>query len=321
MTMLKLLNTEAKKATQTSLDTLLITPEVVKKWRRPEFQRPVRVTNNVRKAAEKIKQDGGVLPGVITIGIFRGEKYLVDGQHRCEAFLLTGLAEGYCDVRYHVFDTMAQMGQEWNLLQGQLVSTRPDDKLRGLEQSIQGLSLIRQRCPFVGYDMIRRSEKAPVLSMSTLLSCWVASANETPSRGGDGSVQAKAESLTVDSASTCCDFLDLAFKAWGRDPEYARLWSTLNLSICMWVYRRVVLETYSFKIKRVPKELFAKCLTSLSADSSYLDWLVGRNLSERDRSPAYARIKAILVKRMKLETGLEKIALPQPAWASHGASR
>jgi hypothetical protein len=61
--------------------------------------------------------------------------------------------------------------------------------------------------------------------------------------------------------------------------------------------------------------MYAKLLMSLSADSQYPDWLVGRNNAQRDMSPAYARIKSAFAKRLELETG-KKPSLPQPAWAS-----
>jgi len=54
---------------------------------------------------------------------------------------------------------------------------------------------------------------------------------------------------------------------------------------------------------------------SISADTLYLDWLVGRKLGERDRSPAYDRIKKAFVKRLEQDMG-RKPSLPAPAWAN-----
>jgi hypothetical protein len=88
----------------------------------------------------------------------------------------------------------------------------------------------------------------------------------------------------------------------------------------MWIYRRMVLDQYSPKTPRLTKDLFRKCLMSLSADENYLDWLVGRSLGERDRSPAYNRIKAAFAKRIEIETG-KKPLMPSPAWSSHSGGR
>jgi hypothetical protein len=52
---------------------------------------------------------------------------------------------------------------------------------------------------------------------------------------------------------------------------------------------------------------------SVSANSDYIDWLVGRNLGEPDRAPVYGRLKTIFAQRTMAETG-KKVVLPQPAW-------
>jgi hypothetical protein len=62
---------------------------------------------------------------------------------------------------------------------------------------------------------------------------------------------------------------------------------------------------------------FKRCLMALSSTTDYVDWLVGRNLGERDRAPAYRRMKGIFIKRIFEDTG-QKVSLPQPSWAPHG---
>lgn len=306
-----------QKATHTTVDTIVVTPEIMKGWKNPPFQRPLRVNDKVRALSERIKLDGGVLPGVITLGVLSREKYLLDGQHRREAYLLSGCEEGFTDVRLHHFDTMADMGEEFVNLNSALVRLRPDDILRGLEGSLEGLTTIRRRCPFVGYDFIRRGEKSPILSMAMVLRSWFGSAPDVPTSSGD-SAQARAVALSVTDAEACCEFLLTAERAWGREAQYARLWGTLNLTLCAWIYRRTVLTQYSPKSARLTKDLFKNCLMSLSASDNFIDWLLGRQLSERDRSPAYGRIKSIFVKRIEVETGT-KPQMPAPAWSSHAS--
>jgi hypothetical protein len=48
---------------------------------------------------------------------------------------------------------------------------------------------------------------------------------------------------------------------------------------------------------------------SVSANADYVDWLVGRNLGERDRAPAHGRLKTIFVQGAMAETG-KKVVLP-----------
>jgi len=307
--------TPSEKKTRTVVDTIMVTPESLEKWKSPPFQRPVRQNEKVRALAEELKHDGGVWPGIITLGMLDGVAYVIDGQHRKEAFLISGLKEGYTDIRVHYFETMAEMGEEFVRLNSQLVAMKPDDILRGLEPSIDGLKRLRQNCPFVGYDYIRRGTNGPIVSMSVALRCWRGSASETPNTTGGAPPATWAESLPAKEFDWLIDFLNIAFSSFGRDPQYGRLWSALNMIICMWLFRRLVLQQdLTTKVEPLSRELFKKCLMSVSASADYVDWLLGRKVGEHDRAPTYARLKTIFVQRIQLETG-RKVNLPQPPWS------
>src|SRR5258708_38238368 len=99
-------SSKAERATRTRVDTIVVTPSGVRAWHDPPFQRPLRINEKVRALAEAIKTNGGVLPGVVTIGTLLNRIYLLDGQHRREAFLISGLEEGFVDVRYQEFDSI-----------------------------------------------------------------------------------------------------------------------------------------------------------------------------------------------------------------------
>lgn len=312
------LTTKPQRQTRTTLDTILFTRDQISGWKIPPFQRPLRINEKVRDLSNKIKEDGGVIPGVLTIGIIDKEKFLLDGQHRREAFLMSELPEGYADVRMHFFDDMAEMGEEFVNLNSQLVRLKPDDILRGLEGVNSALGKIRKKCPFVGYDMIRRSERSPIVSMSSLLRCWFGSATEVPATSGGMTASELARAITEEEADNLIVFVNVAYEAWGRDEEYARLWGNLNLAICMWLYRRMVITPWSPRTPKLTREMFGKCLMALSANEQYLDWLVGRQLRDRDRSPAYGRMKQLFARRLEDEMG-RKVALPQPPWASHSS--
>jgi hypothetical protein len=310
-----------QKATQTTLDTKAITRDIVKTWRHPPFQRPLRENEKVRQCADQIDADGGVIPGIITLGVLDGNVYVVDGQHRVHGFTISKTETAYVDVRTHFFETMAEMGAEYVRLNSSLVKMRPDDILRGLEASLPALQRLRKKCPFVGYDMIRRNERSPILSVSAILRVWIGSRQDVPSSTGSSAQSIATDAFTDDEADLCVDFLTLCLEAWGRDPEYARLWSSLNLIICAWLYRRLVLgHGASALAVRLTREQFRKCLMTLSADGAYIDWLLGRQLGERDRSPAYHRIRNNFVKRIESDTG-RKPKLPAPAWATHQGGR
>lgn len=309
--------TAIEKKTRTTVDTISLCAERISKWKLPGGQRPLRENAKVRELAETIKADGGVVPGMLTLGVLDGCYWIIDGQHRLHAFALSGIKEGFADVRYFHAETMADINREFVELNSKLVSMRPDDFLRGLEGSIESLGKIRRACPFVGYDQIRRNGNAsPIVSMSAALRNWRSASAETPASSNSGvSSVGLAESLVDEEARGLIDFLIIANNAFGREPEYARLWGSLNLTLCMWLYRRLVITQYSQKTPRLEKGIFSKCLLSVSADSNYQDWLLGRNLGERDRSPAYARLKAIFSGRLQQELG-KKVPLPAPTWSN-----
>ena len=311
---------EAPKSQQSKMETSIITVDQVSAWHLPPFQRTLRVNDKVRAGAEELK-GSCVINGVITLGKIKSDAriWIVDGQHRIEMFKISGLQEAIADIRLCQFDSFAEMAHEFTLLNSSIVRMRPDDILRGLESNQPALRQIRKSCEFVGYDNIRRSgTHSPMVGMSATLRSWAASCGDTPNSSGGGSAAVLAETLTHESAEDLIRFLLTAYAAWGRDVEYHRLWGNLNVTICMWLWRKLVMDR-DRGVKRyalLDIAMFKKCLMSLSAAADYVDWLQGRHLSDRDRAPCYARVKEVFVKRLAEETNAQKKPmLPSPAWA------
>lgn len=306
------------KFTHSKPDIVVVTQKSIDLWKEPPFQRPMKLNPALFHYRDLLKQEGGVFPGTpIQLGIWEKETYLVDGRHRREAFKQSGLEEGICNVVYTEYvdgpEGLAQMAKDFLGYQTWINRMTPDDAMRGIMQWSEPLQIITRRCPFVGFCMVRRSPKAPLLSMAATLRAWFCSALESPSYGGLSAAKLATE-LTVEEANLMCDFLKLVHDAWGDDLEYSRLWGNLNLTLCMWLYRRLVITPYSMKTQKITKEMFTKLLMSLTADRHYYDWLLGHVLRERDRSPCYQRIKAIFAARLLAETG-HKPKLPQPSWS------
>lgn len=301
------------------MDTLEISPADVQQWRIPLFQRPIRQNAKVMQMAQAIQMNGAVIDGIVTLGHVKGDKstYIVDGQHRLEAMKISGVPKAYVDVRECEFESMAHMADEFVKLNSALVRMRPDDILRGLIPSVPNLRKILDDCPFIGCDHIRRSAKgSPILGLSVTIRCWFTSANETPAPTGLQSAPDLALSLTEQSTEDLLRFLACAYSAWGRDQEFLRLWSTLNLTLCMWLFRRLVLDTER-KGKRyivLNYKQFKACLASLAANENYVEFLHGRGLSELNRSPTYKRIRDLWSRRLRDEGVHTKINFPSPTW-------
>jgi len=305
-------STEAERGTRTTLDAAVVTPEIVGTWKAPPFQRPLKENSSkLSDVTQEIRQTE-IIPGVVTLGVLDKELWLIDGQHRIAAFLRSEIPEAFVDLRYSHVNDMAEMSREFKKLNGKIANMMPDDLLRAEEENNPVLRRLRRDCPFIGYGNIRRNPKAPVVSMSAMLRCWFGTVPEVPSTGGLTANEV-AERLTSDEAAVLTDFSQIAFKAWGADAAHQKLWTNLNLAVCMWLYRRLVIHPYSSSTKKLTKELFTKCMMSVAADGSYSDWLVGRQLRERDRSPAYSRVKSIFARRIEAETG-DKPRLPSPEW-------
>jgi len=312
--------TKAEKTTHTTVDTICFSVKDAHRWEVPtDIQRGIKVNKKVMELAIQIKNDGGVIPGILTLGILDGHTYLIDGLQRREAFFISEHLYGYADVRTCYFKTRAEMGEEFVRLNSQLVKMTPDDILRGLEAAVPLLAAIRKARPWVGYGRVRitgsSSRAALLLSMSVCLRCWQASRHETPRSSASGLQLARE--LQADEVEKLILFLGCVYDAWGVEESSWRLWGAANLTIVMWMFRRLVVQPdhspYS-RVKPISLELFRKCCMSLSADRSYLDWLVGRQLCERDRAPGYNRIKAIFTRRIFDETH-KKQTFPQPEWA------
>lgn len=312
--------TRAERVTRTKMDTIQLTPPLIEAWKKPPFQRTLLVNSRVREVVEEIKDSGGIIPGILTLGIIGKETYLVDGQHRVEAFKLSGIAEGYADVRFHWFESVADMAKEFEQLNSALVNWKPDDILRARESYMPALQHLREVCPFIGYTTIRRSGGAPLISMSAVLRCWFGSETEVPLAGAGKSSRNAADRLTMAEANSLAAFLELPLGAWGRDPEFFKLWANLTLCLSMWLYRRTVVQLYTPATTRLTRDQFRLGLQALSADERFLEYLVGRGLNDTSRAPTYNRIKVIFAARLeagKTKTGATKLRLPTPSLA-HG---
>jgi hypothetical protein len=88
------------------------------------------------------------------------------------------------------------------------------------------------------------------------------------------------------------------------------------MTLCVWLYRKVVIAPWSPKVPKFTKDQFGKGMAALSAANDYLEYLQGRVMSDRDRSPCFNRIKSIVVRRLESETG-KKMLFPKPAWVSN----
>lgn len=307
-------------ADRTVVKKIVMTRAMVKEWKAPPFQRPLSHNKRLEEFSKQLVTDA-TIDAPIHLGFWEGETYIIDGQHRTEGFLASGLARvrGFVTIKdYPAGDVgRREMAEDYIRLSRDIVKLRPDDTLRALESTNQYLKVIRNSCPFIGYDQIRRNTtSSAVLSMNVVVRAWHGSANEIPSTPKHSAYD-NARHLTVEDCNHLEQFLMLAFEAWGREFCNRRLWSALNLTLCMWLYRRVVMpatRSLSRCTRLTPKQ-FLSGLRGLSGSSNYVDWLTGRSLHERERSPAYGRLRSIFVTVLNEEMK-QRVLMPSPTWYS-----
>lgn len=298
-------------------EVVLLTPAMRASWRKPPFQRETRETPKVLAVAHYIKEHEVIPGGPITLGrLADGPSdrwYVLDGAHRLAAFKIANRPEVLCEVRRVVVASMREMAEQFIMMNSRLVNMRPDDILRGYEETNKSLRDLRKRFSFIGYDQIRRRTDSPIVGMATLLRSWRNSANDTPRSTGVSASQL-GETFGPEDAEQLAAFVTEAQAAWKRDPEYLRLWNAVNLIMCMWLWRRLVVDQER-GVKRyvaLTPAKFRACLYAIARNADYLDWLKGRaRLSEHERSPCYRRLARIFRDELGGST-----KMPQPEWLS-----
>lgn len=209
----------------------------------PSCQRAFRPS--AKKRAEVLEEmiRTGRIPGQILLGTINGtDLYLVDGQHREIICLDAGIETILAEVRVRRFANMDELVKEYIRCNSKIASHTSGDQLKALVTLYPTtLGFISKKCSFVSFSSRRIDGGKANVNFSMCISAWTHSKRNKPTDGGFGKVEDMARDLTPADAAQLAEFLKLAHDAWGREPAIATLWGNLNLTLCMWLYRRVVL--------------------------------------------------------------------------------
>lgn len=317
-----------------------LTPEKLKDWTHPLFQRPLLINPKVVQLARNFQREAAedpdgmcIIPETVSFGRFEGRDYLVDGQHRifgafaiaaglkrlehCEAILEPEhgtLAKcALVDAKITDYESMADMAEAFARAQEKLVALKPDDLLRAREETNTNLRDIRRACPFVGYEKNRNTKGTIVLSMSTAIRTWFGS-GMTPSGGPEADRAQRM--LDEDEAKHIIAFLKAAERAGWVSELYPRLWGQLNLGINMWLWRKTVMGVGNkfrggaASMVLTPKQ-YSECMEELRKSPRYQSDLAARALRYKDRLPTYDDIKALFGEALE-RMGLVGARFPPP---------
>lgn len=333
---LRALPSSVSKDDRATMQTMLITPDKLAEWPLPGLQRPLGLSKKVRDAAEAMQLEAAqdaeeacaTIDGVITLGKVGGKTYLVDGQHRLHGafawaareLLVHGgvlVKQALVDVRVRQFETMSELAEAFVHLNSQLNPTKPDDIMRSLAHTNEHLHAIEEALPFVGYDLTGANKKTKLLSMSAAIRTWFGSGGLVPANGPTA-LEIVKKYLNAEQADAMIDFYEACVGAGWQNEAFRRLWSTLNLGVCMWLWRRTVLgETVRYqqggqKPMVLTRDQFVLCMRSL-LNTEYLDWLQGRSLRYQDRMPCYSHVKDLFTGAMA-GLGVEAPRFPMAQW-------
>lgn len=297
------------KTHKTVMKVEVITPELLASWATPDFQRPIMENPKLHMVKDGIRENGGIIPGTLTIGVYNGRNYRVDGQHRMRAFELSGLSEGLADVKYIYFDSEEDMAEEFDRQNSPIARMKPDDHLRAIEKSSEALQYLRKECPFICYGPVKRGGKSAV-SMSGVLRAWSGGSSETPIACGTPA-QTIGKRLPLDEAKEIAQFLKVCYDAWGAHQNYGKLWTNMNLTICVWLYHHTVMD--SKETYELTPEAFRQALMSLT-DEKYIEFITNKAMTEFNRGPCYVEMTSRIRPRLQASVN-RRIRLPLPVWA------
>ena len=307
------------KSGSVSTELMVLTHRIVEGWERPPFQRPAASAKKVSKLAVKI-QDRGYLLTAIYLGVLDGVTYLVDGQNRREAFIASGLVSIKAPVlTKHYPDGkpgLLEMCEDFLLINEHIQNPSANDKLRALEPTNVCISKIHSKCPFVGYTNLRRKEDSPIVSMAQVIRALITSGKEVPSSPGKSAV-AHAMETKIHEADGLSTFLNVAFKAWGRDKEYKLFWKHMNMSLCLWYFRRMLRGPSIKSQGTVTLEQFHNIFLALLANNRYHAILKkhsgGRMNDPETRDPVCKELRGTIKASLKRD-GVKDYYLPKLEW-------
>lgn len=291
-------------------------------WVSPPFQRRLILNRKVKAIATTMRATEEI-PGVIVLGVLGGVVYLVDGQHRRQAFKDSGASQGVATVVTFEYADMAEMSSHYRELNSKISFGSPDDTLKAMAFSNDSIKEIKARCPFIGYGTRNRvgANAENFVSMAAFTNAWN-TAGFDALKSSFGSAISFMGSVSTGEAVDIAEAANAMHRAWGVGKEMSSLWKKLNVVCCLWFWRRSVLGwsgsskangSWKRSNQRVPAKDFERGFMSLSANGTYLDWLVGRSNMGKDSQECARRVKLIILDRIESDTGTRP-PLPTSSW-------
>lgn len=304
-----------------------LTPDVIKSWLTPYWQRPVRFNAKGRQLTEDIKLtrklDSVMIVGVVKKRNGKFDLYLVDGHHRKAAFLRSGAPYMDIDVKFVYVDKVEELSPLYLNCQEQITKSTANDNLQGLAVTNEVLQHIKSKCEFITYEGVRLGTIAHSINMSTVVQIWYDSMLDPPKKNTltpSVSITELAKKLTVDDADHIVQFMTLCRDNFEFKKLSSGLWLHINLVLCLWLFRVLVLrEVWEggevYKVKHLTPRQFGVGLLGLKNDKYYLTLMRKKLNSSVDRKEAYQSIAKLFASNLRSCGVVSNPKLPRPQWA------
>lgn len=317
-----------------------VTRQQLENWIEPDFQRRTYKNKNTEAltAMFNARLDAGLkvkIPSTISFGRLKSgseryngrlysdqELYTTDGLQRRGSALASRANEFSVCIRVEFFEQMNKMSEAFWHLNTNLVTMRPDDKLKAMSIEIPVVkALMTCRPGLIAFLGGKGGSKGRVMSCAKVLSNWYLSGRETPTNSAPAVTDIATE-FPHDEIGPLTRFVMMADDAWEYNYQNnSRLRGQACMVICMWMYRHLVLNPVNPQKRhvRLEEKDFFKMLECLNVPK-FATW-VGTSM-DKDRHKAFSLIKEHFrvhlneenAKRVK--EGLKKLTtnLPDPAW-------
>lgn len=282
-------------------------------WKIPDWGREPKVNRHVLSVAEDLKECNH-LSSTLVLGVYDNTIWRIDGNHRLLGFLLSGIPNMLAHCMVHYCDGHKDMYRIYKIYQRHLRTPTKDDNLKGLAETRDPLQTIKNRCKFVTYETVNDTESRRI-RMSAVIRAWYDSVPYIP-KHIRANIEEQAVKIEETEARKIVEFL-LACKE-GLSIQVPFLWKPINITLLMWLYRRLVwgeidVESEDVEYSRLTKDEFILGMLGLQTNNYY--GTLGTRELERDRFGAYTSLMSYFKKSLHSMGVKRRLTLPiKPKW-------
>ena len=281
-------------------------------WKLPNWGREPKSNDIVVSVAADL-QVNPHLKSTLILGIYDNAIWKIDGNHRLLGFLTSGLPSMTAYCMFHKCTSHEDMYRIYRIYQRHIRTPTKDDNLKGFEVTHPPLKTISSKCKFVTYGSLKDYETSRI-KMTSVVQAWFDSLSYLP-KHVRSNIEEQAKKIDESAARKINEFLMVCKE--GLTLQISVLWKQINITLLLWLYRRVVWEMVDEEHEGsdypvLTKDEFVCGLQGLQA-SSYYQALFQREL-EKDRLETYNSLISHFRNNLRSCGIKRRMTLPKPNW-------